>query len=417
MTREEQDREALDRLPMTIEGEREADPHQDYINDNTGEGHDDPAPQERARRQDEREDDEPVVDRRSPADIQRAEIAKRFRRNADVDEGEVPFNGDPNDPEMLYGVSGRQGDQEPDDEPSVVGSHRSPEPAPERRVELTIRGKKVFLTEAEVIARAQKVEAADSYLEEGRRLLEEAQRINKAQRTGRDRHHPDDAEGANDDHLELAPDEADQHPDELVQAIEEIQFGDPKEAATKIRKVIARASDESADQRQLDRLMKNDLANSQKALKSFEDQNPDLAKDETAAVVITKHMLDLYRDDITKMGIDPSQIPNDPERLANWHRFYRVNGHPVRPVPVLLEEAKKRFVSWRGGKGAPTPSPRLAPRVEVNVDRTTRREAIPVQPTRAVAPRPDSSGRSATPARTRADVVMQMRKSRGQVTI
>lgn len=418
-----QDDEARNRRQTIVDdagNELGRDPHQDRIDDGTG---NDPEPSrqvpERAAA-DEKDHDDQVVDRRSPGDIKRAEMAKRFRRNADG-EGDVPFNGDPNDPEMKYGKFGREPDADPEAGATVVGERVDPDPVEQRKAEpqkkkLIIRGKEIWLTDAEILARASQVEAADTYLQESKDLLAEARDIrNSAKRAGQDPQHPEDHTGAQDDELNLETNQDRQHPDELEQAIEEIQFGDPKDAAAKIRKVISRASDESADKRQLTRLIDNDLAFSQKSLKEFMDQNPDLAKDEVANVVLEKTMYDIYREDITKLGIDPAQIPKNNNELANWHRFYRVNGSAVRTTPEALKEAKTRFDKWRGvSTNQPADQQRSKPRIDVNVDRTARREAIQSQPTRAVAPRPDAT-RQAPTTKSRSDIVMGMRKQRGQV--
>lgn len=411
-----QDEEASNRSRSIVDdagNDIGADPHQNLIDDSTGEND---LPARQPRQQDEPETEarhEPI--RMSPNDLKRLEIAKRFKRNADGDE-DAPFNGDPNDPEMRFGKVARQ-TIEPEPGESIVGQ-RVEEPAPQdepqpKLTKLIVRGKDVWLTDAQILERAAKVEAADSYLEEGRSLLEQARRVNREQRTSPDLHHPEDQTGTQNDDLNVDDQSADQHPDELAQAIEEIQFGDPKNAADKIRQVIDRAADQSADKRQKTRLINNDVAKSQADLKAFMGQNPDLAKDEVANVVLEKTMYDIYREDITKLGVDPAVIPTDTTELANWHRFYRVEGKPVRTTAEALQEAKGRFDKWRGvTKQSPQPQ-RQQPRVEVNVDRTARREAIQNQPTRAVAPRPDAV-RQAPTRKSRHDIIMDMRRSRGR---
>jgi hypothetical protein len=57
----------------------------------------------------------------------------------------------------------------------------------------------------------------------------------------------------------------------------------------------------------------------------------------------------------------------------------------------MLEEATDKFLDWKGVKKQPAAetTPKVAPRVEVTIDRTARRAAIPQQPSRTAAPRPD----------------------------
>lgn len=345
---------------------------------------------------------------RSPQDDVRSQIANRFKRGGE----EVPFNGDLSDPEMIYGEAGRAPALEPDVDPTIVGD---PMPAPQKRV-LKIRGQDVEMTEDQILAAAQKVTAADSYLQEAKDLLAEAKSI-KAGRTGRDHQHPDGQSSAQDDGQDIdQPDDRVRHNvPGLKDVIEKIQFGDPEEAAEQLGKFIKDAAKNEANEGHIERLFNNDLAKSQKALKDFTDANPDLAKDKKAALAIEAEMYDLYKEDIVKLGIDEAQIPTDPKTLANWHRFYKINGHAVRNTPDLLAKAKENFEAWRGtSKSTPQPAPRKeAPRVQVNVDRTERRLAIPTQPTRAVAPRRDTQ---AAPQKTPgSDVVAEMRRARGQI--
>jgi hypothetical protein len=398
-----------------------ADPHTAPIDDATGESLD-PARQPQQRQQQQDEPNEPEIDRRAPADIKRAEIAKRFRRNAGGEQDQE-FNGDPNDPAMKFGRFGQQpepeadtgGDPEADAAADVAAAAQAQQQQQElQKKKLIVRGKEIWLTDAEILARAAQVEAADSYLQESKDLLAEARDIrNKAKRSGQDPQHPEDQTGAQDDDLNLDADPARQHPDELEQAIEEIQFGDPKDAAKKIRKVITQTTSEA----RLAELHTQDLERSRTALQRFMGQNPDLAKDEVANAAMELYMYDIYREDLTKLGTAPADIPTDKNALANLHRTIRLKGHPVRTIEQALEDAKSKFNEYRGVKPKPTPQPQPQngkARIEVNVDRTARREVIPNQPTRAVAPRPDAT-RQATTTRSRSQIVMDMRKQRGQV--
>lgn len=392
-----------------------ADPRQTPINDATEELGGDPPP-----RQIERENDDEPRGRvkpvyMSPADQKRAEFAKRFKRD---DEGDVPYNGNPNDPEMQYGKFGRA--QEPEPEPEPEPQAREPQPqAEERKHTITVRGKVLHLTDAELLERASKVEAADSYLAESRDLLEQARaaRKNNAERTGEEPHRPEDRRSTQEDELNppIATEDG-QRTDPLEQAIEEIQFGDPKEAAGKIRQVIAQVSDESADQRQMNRLLQKDAMASVTAIKAFKDQNPDLNEPDTERWIENK-LYDLQRDEIAKLGVvDPDKIPTDTKTLARWHQFYRVNGANVSDQGALLNEAKTRLDKWRGvsPKPATQQQRREAPRIEVNVNRDTRRAAIPNQPSRPSAPVPDAVQQKPQGS-NRANVIANMRRGRGQL--
>lgn len=411
----EQDEEARNRVVRDDAGnELGTDPRQTAVNDAVEEALGDPEPRQIERDEPEpRERPKPVY--MSPADQKRAEFAKRFKRD---DDGDVPYNGNPNDPEMAYGKFGREDGPEPEPEPQPEPQAREA-PQGEKKFTIRVRGKELHLTEAELLERASKVEAADQYLDEGRNLLEQARDIrrnNNAERTGEESHRPEARTSTQDDERNPASATEDgQRPDPLEQAIEEIQFGDPKEAAGKIRKVIADVSDESADQRQMNRLLQKDALTSVNAIKAFKDQHSDL--DEDAERWIENKLYDLQRAEIVSLGVvDADKIPKDTKALARWHQFYRVNGANVSDQAKLLTEAKGRLDKWRGvaPKPAATQQRREAPRVEVNVDRNARRAAIPNQPSRPSAPVPDAA-QQRPQASSRESVIANMRKARGQL--
>lgn len=357
-----------------------------------------------------------------PSVLKRQAIIDKFRR-PDVRE----FDGDLTRPENLYGeVADEHLQPDPTaDEPGVSAEERqqqTPPPAAPRKITLTIRGKPVEMTENEVIARAQKVEAADSYLEESRQLLQEAKEI-KAERAGRATQHPEGDNNTQDDgQVSDAPDQQSRtHGPDYKAIIEKIQFGDPDEAARELAETIHRTASEvatrAANEGHVNRQIANDLKRSQDELAAFRAANQDLAGDEIAEQVISNQVLKIYREEILALGLDESQIPKDPKTLADWHRFYRVNGHNVSKTSDVLNKAKDEFTSWRGDNptNKQTAVRKTEPRITVNVDRTERRQAIPQQPARAVAPR-----RNEAPAQTleqsRKSAVAEMRKARGQTT-
>lgn len=428
MTKEEQRAEAEARRSAIKGDDGEvlpADQQQQPIDDNTGARFDEPG--ERRQQQDDGEP-EPRERRKisymSPSDEARANIAKKFDRRTmggdDGEEGDVPFNGNLNDQEMLYGRAGR-------DEPEpVVNADGEPEPEPaparkpaaeEKRYTIRVRGKDMHLTEAEVLERAAKVEAADQYLEEGRNLLEQSRDIRRAnaERDGTDPRRPGERNNTQDEPTDLATDDG-QHPDPLEQVIEEIQFGDPKEGAKKLRSAITQTADQSADARQVNRLVQKDNIASSKAIQTFLEKNPELQDADTERWMEHK-LYDLQRAEIVALGTVPAEkIPADNKAMAKWHQLYRVHGAEVSSQEKLLEVAKDRLDKFRGvSKPAQQQERRReAPRVEVNVDRNTRRAAIPSQPTRASAPRPDAA-QPQPQASSRSTVIANMRKSRGQL--
>lgn len=369
---------------------------------------------------------EPI--KRSPHDDARAAIANRFRRT-ETPEDERPFNNDFTSPENLYGEFGRDPDEGLTDEEidarAAEAEARGEQPARKpqqqqdqqtpRMITRTVRGKQVTKSEDEWLADAAKVTAADSYLEEARALLQEAKEIRKGRALPEDRQHPDGHQAREE--LDPPNPDGDQHQDPTYEdVVRKIQFGDPEEAARDLEKIVVKQSTKATETTALQRAYDQDLARSKKELKAFSDANPDIAADEIAAMAIERGMYKGYREDIEKLGIDPNQIPKTPNELANWHRFYRTHGFEVRSTKDLLENSKTEFLRWKnGGRNSadnPQPSRKAQPKVQINLNRDERRMAIPVQPTRGVAPR-----RDAQPAQrpTGSDVVAQMRRARGQV--
>jgi hypothetical protein len=362
------------------------------------------------------ESEEPVREKpilASPQDIKRAAIAARFKAD-----GSTPtaFDGDLNRPENLYGTAAQEViEPEPTagDDPIIGDVQPVAQPAKRK---LNIRGTVVEMTDDELVAAAQKTLAGDSYLEDARKILDEAKTI-KAERAGRDPQHPEGRSSTQDDELDPDATDRSQHPeDDMESLIEELQFGsDRKGAAKRLKEVIQSEAAKSANEGHQARLFNNDLARSQQALADFKAANPDLEADPLASRAIEQLMYDQYREDIIKLGVvDEAQIPSDPRTLANWHRWYRVNGQAVRSTPDLLNGAKEKFAAWRGTSSKPAPQAQrqAPPRVEINVDRDSRRQAIPLQPSRAVTPRRDAVANP--PKSTDSDVVKQMRRARGQ---
>jgi hypothetical protein len=371
---------------------------------------------------------EPI--RRAPQDDIRSQIAARFRRVEP--EEEVPFNGDMSDPAMIYGDVARDLDPLDDDfdddrdrtldEQSLVGAQdrRISRPDPNadepRMITRKVRGKDVTMSEDEWLERATRVAAGDSYMEEARAVLDQAKEI-RAGRVAQSRQHPDGEEDASTQQDDPPNLDDDQHPEpSFKEIVEKIQFGEVDEAASLLEKAIERRAEKSAKKGALEVTFDMDLKRSQKALQEFTKANPDIAADEEAAILLERRMYSLYREDMKKLGLDESQIPTDNKEAANWHRFYRVNGYEVRPTSALLESAGKHVRQRLGiGQDGPSreqPPRREKPRVQVNVDRDTRRQNIPLQPQRAVTPRRDAAP---PPVAKGTDIVMQMRRARGQV--
>lgn len=383
---------------------------------------------------------EPI--QRSPQDDVRAQIANRFRRAEPEDER--PFNGDFNDQENLYGEVAQTDDDdsdedladlglspeevarargkgapqagdEGDDEDNEPAQRRAPVQQEPQKRKLKVNGRIVELTDDEVLAAAQKTLAGDMNLEETKRLLREA----KAIRDGRTANHSgeNDADTADLGNDPIEPDSQNHEPS-TRSVIDKIQFGDPDEAAAELDRLVDARAGKKASEGQLQRLMSQDLARSKKQLAEFQKENADLANNRLAAMAIEDGMYQGYAADIAALGISEDQIPRDPVQLADWHRFYRINGYDVRSTKDLLDASKKKFFKEfgeLGGQRQQNRPSRQPDRVNVNVNRDQRRMAIPNQPTRSVAPRRDANPQQRP--QTGSDVVNQMRRQRGQPVV
>lgn len=389
-----------------------SDPVADNPNPDLGQApRHDATPPEPAERRDE------IATGPKPDDARKA-IAERMkaRRNGTPD---PEFEGDFSDPKAMYGREGvrHAGDPEPVPEPAAAdraAEPAAPEATPEKKTyKLKVRHEERELPEDEVLALAQKAAASDSYFEEGRRYLDDAKRLHEEAARATSRPHQD-GNSAQHEHVP-EPTAGDPHQDDhYAKLAEELQLGDPKEVGKKLQATIAKAVAEQTNSTLVQSAIKEDFQTSMRTLDTFRKANPEIASDPMAEAAMERLVYDGYREDLQKIGVTADRMPRDPKQLADWHRFYRVQGQEVRSTNDLLNDAKGKFQEWRGTpKPAPTPAAPAAT-ARVVVDRTERRAAIPTQPTRATTPAP--AQQSAEPQMTaRQKAVMNARKSRGQV--
>lgn len=385
-------------------------------------------------------------------DSARDAIAARFRQNRDTNDADArsdveelrafAHNGVP--PELVapqqHGIDADKiaahGDEADVIDPDLPAAAATQDPdAPQAAVpvvrrKLIVRGQTLELTDEEMEAAAQRGLAGDSYMDEARRTLDEAKALRRdfSAAPGSQQQNTPAATSGQPAEPSATP-SADEQPDhELVQVIEQVQFGDPTQAAKALndvinRRVTAASSTHSQQATQVamqNERIRDEAERSQRFLQDFERDNPELASDEFASAAMEKHLYRLQREDILKLvrayGKDETQVPSDPKTIANWHLFYRTRGHDVRDVPGLLKTARDNFIAWRGTPSSPQPAPRpgapAAPTQQrVVVNRDARRQAIPQQPTRTVTPRSDSQAQSPQP-RDRSAIVRDMIKTR-----
>lgn len=364
---------------------------------------------------------------RSPHDQTRNDIVARFRQSRqteaeeDTDADQINRFTRSGMPPELIPLDPEQAQEQVEPEAvEAVAEEAEPGPVAPVKRKLKVRGQDIELTDEELVAAAQKGLAADSYFEESKNKLKEVDALlrdtrSRATRTAQLATHPGEAEGAQETEAPTPGEAPEHHEDPYAKVVDAIQFGDPKDAAPLLAKLVTdQASKESKETLRLER-MRNDSMRSQKVLNDFTGQNPELANDKFASAAIERHIYDLQLEDLRKLGLPEEQLPTTPKEVANWHQHYRVEGHEVRDAATLLTTARDDFMAWRG-KSSVSPQPAVregAPKVTVTVDRQARRAAIQPQPTRTVAPKPDSVTNPPV-QRDRSDVVRQMMVDRAK---
>ena len=368
---------------------------------------------------------------RSASDDKRNAIIARFRANRgeeaaqNTDEisdftrsGMPPEFAEPNAPVI----------QEPEPEPPAAEVEAAPAPAPTpQRVKLKVNGQEIEMSLEEAIAKAQIAVAADNVLDQAKSRLREVDNMLANTRTNLARPEQPGANQTGQNETQQTEQRSTDgtvpanQGDDITKLIEAMQFGDPADARTlfedTIQKRTAAAVTPAVQAELQNQRLRDEGARTAKVLEDFKAKHADLADDPMANVAIERKVYDLQLDDLRALGVDANQIPTahggppTPGDIALAHRWYRANGFQVMPPETMLEKATEAFLQWKG-VAKPTQEPanpapnRASPRIDVSVDRTARRAAIPQQPSRAASPKPDAQ-RQPAPSRDRSSVVQQ----------
>jgi hypothetical protein len=369
---------------------------------------------------------------RSMGDDKRNAITKRFRteRTADTTDNTdavSEFARDGGIPADFKAAAEPEGGIE--GEPVAAVIEAAPAALPQK-VKIKVRGEEREVPLEEVLAQAQIAYAADSYLDEAKGKLKQADTVlrdieQRASRPAQDGIHPADPNATHA--APLQPNGDPQHPEDPAdRLIETMQFGDPEEAKQLLRNTIATEAGKAANQAIAQSRLEQEDARGATVLKAFSDSHPELAQDPMARAAIEAKIYELQIDDITKLGIDPSKLRTDgrpatPADIAFAHRNLRSRNYAVRNPEQMLKDASDGFLAWKGvtankpADPAPDPAPPAAQRkaatnLEVVVDRTVRKSTIPQQPSRTTAPRTDQQ--QAPQPRSRADIVAAEKQRR-----
>jgi hypothetical protein len=302
-------------------------------------------------------------------DAKRNEIINRMRGQRAADQADAEAEG----AEILA----QQAD------PGLPYEVRPEVQQPNGKIKLTVRGRDIEIDPEELVALAQKSAAGDSYLDESRRVL-------------------DDAKRRSAEMLEAARAQADfealkaEHPPvdsaDLEALYDSIAYADPDEAKLKLAEAVQAKAREFA-QAQSNQL---EVERSKVALTKWVADNPELSRDDVAMGAVERRLFVHMIEDMSRLGFDVSQL-KDNDAIANMHMRMRAGGHGVRPIGAIFDASKADYLAWRSGQTIPPPQvdqeppqrpvPRqAAPRLEVTVNREARRANIPTQPPRSASP-------------------------------
>lgn len=256
------------------------------------------------------------------------------------------------------------------------------------------------LPRSAVLGLARKNLAALAYLDEAKQAAKQTRLPTPSPAPGEDGNEDQpagDGQGAQGDDVDPL----------FAEAIEKIQYGDPKEGAQALRQVIQTAMDvKHAEER-----MPVYRQEVRTALDTFATENADMARDPDLSALVMSKIVDNVRAELIGAGFSEEAVQHidTPQAAGNAYVAARLRGFNVRPPADLMNDAathvRNRFV-----KGAEPPAPQPAQPAASQQRTELKRQALQ-QPTRTAAP-------PAQPTRTggeagRSSVVEQMRRARG----
>jgi hypothetical protein len=332
-------------------------------------------------------DDEPAQRQENPVFTDRARIAARFKAQREQRQEEI--------------VNAAHAD--------IFDAPADPSQDAARTIKVKVRHEIRELPEDEVIAAAQKTLAGDGYLEEARRLLEDAKQVASS------RPHQGGSDPA---YTNRQTDEADaqshQTDDDRALA-ERLQFGSPDEAAAVIAQLrqAGTSAPDAVRRAVYDTQRATDVTRAKRSYDVFVRANEDLVKDPIAHAAMEAAFYNGLRQDLRTLGYTDDQLPRANERLVEAHRFHRIQGQDVRDTAALLEDSRQAVEKFRGAWSSEQPAPPARKdSVTVRVDRSERRAGIPLQPARSALP--TSSSAAAQPVQNARKAAVQKMAASGR---
>lgn len=282
--------------------------------------------------------------------------------------------------------------------PAAPVKEPEPAPVPERMLKLKIRGEVVEMSESEVIARAQKVDAADQYIAEAKDLLRDAKAV---------RQQPQPVQ-------ELAPQPTPEKPNAIAKALEIVQAGgDLAEAQamieTELSERATRAAEQVVDGRNENQRSQRYDADMGAGFAEAATEFPDLMASPVGqstvrgltgslqAHVIAEHLQTLtpeVQQAFSASGITPESLKDySPDDAGALYKDMLLKGYRLPRPSEVTKAAAKTVADFYAGSTQPAPAPTPAPAPQI-LDRTQRKEALN-NPERTAIPKP--TGRTPPP--------------------
>lgn len=261
-----------------------------------------------------------------------------------------------------------------------------------RKLKLKIDGREEELSEAEVIALAQKGRAADRRFQDAAAMMRQAQELATQHRPQPEQQKPEQPS---------TPETGD---DDLVKAL---MYGSEAE----VRTALSQLRQPQQPQQQIDPVqiartaaeMAAERSEYQNALTTALDEYPEVKTDVRLQEVATSFALDELKSDLIGLGYTEQMLKMAPQ--AQWwerHREARKAGYSVRGYRDLFKAAGEATRAWRQG-GQPPASDGLA-------EKADRKAQAAPQPRAAHAATP---ARTESKPKTQAQLIAEERKSRG----
>ncbi|MFT3987186.1 hypothetical protein [Aestuariivirga sp.] len=378
------------------------------------------------------------------------------KAKAKREESVIPFEGNNNDPNVLYGSTADQselsdlerqavdrakqvrqreidsatGQQSRDDqqqdntEPARAKRLADMDPNFARqRVTVVIDGQEREATIEELVRSAQMNGAADKRLTAAEEVLRRAQELrhaaeNQRRDAGQHEQHQDQAQQQLQERQTSAPD--------FRTLAEKIQLGTAEEAAEAMEQfaTATRASAQPSpshgedDSQRLRRVLEEQA--SEEALMKFGNENPDVAQDPMFQSVVANFTHRAMIEDLARAGVPQDTlrtIVQDPVTLTDTHKKARAMRIPgIRGAGELLQAGLAGARDWRSGqRGQPqAQNQRPAPQAPMSQpSREERRAAIQTQPAARRMIQPQGQG-AVSQEQNRSRSVAEIRKARGQ---